>query len=370
VPTSIYNLDMNSVGLWHFNEAGGLKAYDATRNHNDGDLIGSPLAVPGPDLEVAVDRTPPSAPSNITVFNTGTGGKLNLSWTNPKDIDFDHLRIYRSTAPGLLGDLIFDKVSGTAITDNTVSDGQTYYYTLRAVDFEGNESTNKEQYSGTSEVLNNAGLSFDPVDDYVLVPYNSSLNISGAMTVEAFVKVRSFSGNHGVIASRWDGNTISWELYYENSGKLYFYVTKPDKSGYFQAITAPGVLTTGSWFHVAGVLNPVTDELSVYFNGRRVASRTYFETGAYASTARLGINAAPNGTMVGDATMDEVRISNSARYTGSTYQVPTSIYNLDMNSVGLWHFNEAGGLKAYDFSSNQNNGNLMGDPLRVPGYSF
>src|SRR3972149_4394295 len=242
------------------------------------------------------------------------------------------------------------------------SQNGVYSVTLTVFDGRGGQNSATQKVT----VYANEGLSFDSQNDSVLVPYNSSLNISGAMTVEAFVKVRSFSGNHGVIASRWDGNTISWELYYENSGKLYFYVTKPDKSGYFQAITAPGVLTTGSWFHVAGVLNPVTDELSVYFNGRRVASRTYFETGAYASTARLGINAASNGTMVGEATMDEVRISNPARYTGSTYQVPTSIHNLDMNTVGLWHFNEAGGLKAYDFSSNQNNGNLMGDPLRVP----
>jgi len=323
------------------------------------------------DFDRLIDLVAPLPPTNVTVVDPGTGNKLDLNWTNPTDLDFNHIHVYRSTVQGSLGDLIFENVSGTTLTDYTVQNGQTYYYTVRSVDNNGNESTNSEQYSGTSlgaPVINNA-LSFDPIDDYLVVPHNTSLNIPGAMTVEAFVNVSSFAGTYGVIASRWDGSTISWELYYNSAGKIYFYVRRPDNSGYVQAITTSGLITPGTWGHVAAVVDLVTGKLNVYYNGIRRASVTFSYSGSRLSTARLGINATADGKLIGDAVIDEVRISDSVRYSGTSYQIPMTSFVPDSNTIGLWHFNEEG-PKAYDSSSNGNDADLMGDPLRVVGYNF
>ncbi|MFH1784761.1 MAG: hypothetical protein ABH868_07750 [bacterium] len=94
------------------------------------------------------DTTPPAPPTNVNVSNPGTGGTLNLSWTNPGDADFNHIHIYRSTSSGILGSLVNDNITGTNLSDTGLTNGQAYYYTLRSVDDTGNESTNTDQHSG------------------------------------------------------------------------------------------------------------------------------------------------------------------------------------------------------------------------------
>jgi len=366
-PTSIFEPDANTVGLWHFNETSGLKAYDATPNHNDGDLKGAPQRVIGPDF------VPPGAPTGVSVSDPGTGGSLDLSWNNPTDSDFNHTHIYRSNHVGTLGDLAFDNVTGNAQVDNTLINGITYYYTVKAVDSSGNESTNNEQYSGISTggpITTNFALSFDPLDDYTMVAYNSSLNTTATLTVEAFVNVNAFTNAQGVIASRWDGSSVSWELYYDNTGKIFFYVRKPDNTNYTQVITSSGLIVPRTWAHVAATVDPANDSINVYHNGLKVGYAVFLDVGARSSAARLGINSEPDGRVIGDAIIDEVRISDSVRYSDPTYQIPTAPFTADANTVGLWHFDESSGTRAFDSSSNHNDGDLLGDPQRVDGYSF
>ncbi|MFH1784301.1 MAG: T9SS type A sorting domain-containing protein [bacterium] len=94
------------------------------------------------------DTTAPAPPTNISVNDSGLGGELNLAWINPSDTDFDHIHVYRSSSAGVLGLLVYDNVSGTSISDTGLTNGITYYYTLRSVDTSSNESANTDQYSG------------------------------------------------------------------------------------------------------------------------------------------------------------------------------------------------------------------------------
>lgn len=98
----------------------------------------------------APDTTPPAVPTTggTPVVNTQAGGTLTISWTNPADSDFAFVRIYRSTTSGVLGNLVYDNVTGTSVTDTGLTNNATYYYTIRSVDTAGNESTNTNQVSG------------------------------------------------------------------------------------------------------------------------------------------------------------------------------------------------------------------------------
>lgn len=102
-----------------------------------------------PTGAAGLDVTAPSPPSNVKVVDPTTGGTLNLSWINPPEADFSHIRIYRSTTAGVLGSLVYDNVVGTSKTDTGLTNDLTCYYTLRSVDKWGNESSNTDQYSGT-----------------------------------------------------------------------------------------------------------------------------------------------------------------------------------------------------------------------------
>ena len=101
----------------------------------------------------ASDTTPAAAPSGVTVTDPQTGGKLNLAWTNPTDADLASVKIYRSETQGSLGSLVATVTSSTVYSDTGLTNGTTYYYTLRAVDTSGNESYNTDQHSGTPTLL-------------------------------------------------------------------------------------------------------------------------------------------------------------------------------------------------------------------------
>ena len=81
-------------------------------------------------------------------------GKIKISWTNPT-ADFSHAKVYRSESMGELGKVQASEVPGTEFTDTGITDGTTYYYTVRSVDPAGNESANTDQVSvvgvGTSK---------------------------------------------------------------------------------------------------------------------------------------------------------------------------------------------------------------------------
>jgi len=89
------------------------------------------------------DRMPPAAPMNFQVVNTGEGAQLKLSWQNPADEDFAYVNIYRSEKIGILdADNQPIKVQDAEeYLDQEVKDNIVYYYTITAVDTNGNESS-------------------------------------------------------------------------------------------------------------------------------------------------------------------------------------------------------------------------------------
>lgn len=95
------------------------------------------------------DSTPPDSPAGIIAFIQNN--ELIISWQNT-DTDVDHVKIYRSTELGVLGEVIFDDIETTSQKDLTAEEGITYFYTVRAVDAAGNVSVNTEQVSATLEI--------------------------------------------------------------------------------------------------------------------------------------------------------------------------------------------------------------------------
>ena len=92
-------------------------------------------------LGIPTDTFPPLSPIGIAIRDLLTGDKIEISWINPSDSDFDHIRIYRSLKEGELGTVILDrKIEEPKFIDDSVQIGETYYYTITALDQSGNES--------------------------------------------------------------------------------------------------------------------------------------------------------------------------------------------------------------------------------------
>jgi len=88
------------------------------------------------------DTTPPGNPTNIKAVSDKNG--ITLSWDNPKDLDFDYVRITRNDeryyASPYLGKLIYEG-SEKYFTDINVVEGHKYFYALFSRDRAGNYSS-------------------------------------------------------------------------------------------------------------------------------------------------------------------------------------------------------------------------------------
>ncbi|MEK7067030.1 MAG: carboxypeptidase regulatory-like domain-containing protein [Patescibacteria group bacterium] len=93
-------------------------------------------------LVAPADTTPPSAPTSISAVVAN--GQIKLSWKNPAS-DFHHIKIYRSSQKGSLGEVAFNYLTNESQTD--ISSGKVAHYTVKTVDLAGNESANSGQYA-------------------------------------------------------------------------------------------------------------------------------------------------------------------------------------------------------------------------------
>ena len=126
---------------------------------------------------------PPDNPTNFRTYATGQKG-IGLAWNNPLNIDFNRVRIVRETrgfpSTYLDGKIVYEGGS-QSVVDSEVEEGQTYYYSIFAIDDAGQPSTGvamKVKYP-LGDIYDQRGDIFDDdsgikdddsVDDQVLDP--------------------------------------------------------------------------------------------------------------------------------------------------------------------------------------------------------
>ncbi len=194
----------------------------------------------------------------------------------------------------------------------------------------------------------NHSVSFDGSTGYVNVPISSSINITGALTVEAWFRVNN-NNTPQVIAST--NNGYGGYILIANQGMAQFYFTNASGVSDF-AISWPPNITAGVWHHMAGVFDG--SQIRVYLDGALCASQytgispgpgPELTIGSY----RLAAWAPFNGLI------DEVRISTGALYTSNF--TPDKHLFATSTTKGLWKFD---GQTLQDGSGNGNNGTFVG----------
>lgn len=195
-------------------------------------------------------------------------------------------------------------------------------------------------------------LTLDGDDDYAEAEDQAELDVgdqSGeSVTVEAWVDIRSsgdFPGDWQYIVNKPNSYSLYVERYY-NWGALRYvgcvgvFITVP--SGQlkgFEHCRVPAYAL--GWHHVAFVFNQETGDIRLYLDGE-----------AFGDPYSIGpdINNSDDNLKVGrnlDGSVDELRISDVARYSGSTYAVPTSPFACDAHTRALWHFDELEGTTQF-----------------------
>jgi hypothetical protein len=344
-------------GLWKFD---GQTANDFSGNGNHGTLQnGASYSTVVPPVTNNAPSVSLTHPLNNTNFAAGSNLVMEAT---AADSDGSVTKVDFYQGPTLLGT---DTTAPYTFVWTNVAAG-TYSLTARATD-DGSATT----ISGALAVTVNASggaasLSLNGTTAFADVPNHSTLDITGAITVEAWIKFNAIDGNYHDIVSRINRNQAGsgggYALTVNNVGKLRLDLFQTHNT--YTTVIGASVMSTGVWHHVAGVFNG--SQMRVYLDGVLDGSlNTTNAPGSGTSLLRLGRAAHSSGpplylpTYAFAGLIDEVRVSAAALYTSNF----TAGLGPGSNVRGLWKFD---GQTANDFSGNGNHGTLQGGAFTLP----
>lgn len=91
----------------------------------------------------------PTPPLNLSAFPLS--GRVLLDWDDHTDANSSSYRVYRASASGDYGEVLTEDLTESAFVDDTVSNGESYYYVVTAVDSVGNESNQSSEVVATPD---------------------------------------------------------------------------------------------------------------------------------------------------------------------------------------------------------------------------
>lgn len=203
-------------------------------------------------------------------------------------------------------------------------------------------------------------LAFDGVDDVATVPDDSRLDLSGDFTVEAWIKPgpKVASGAEMHLVSHHDYPASRGWVLLLDKGHVEIHVYGSENfsgQGYAAGNAAgPAYVVAGKWAHVAGTLRG--DMLRVYYDGVLRDTQQlgfFFSRSNYAGRLAFG-RAAWSQDYRYEGELDDVRLSDNARYTGSTAPKPTMLLPNDAATIAAWAFDEASGSTLVDAQAKHN----------------
>lgn len=199
---------------------------------------------------------------------------------------------------------------------------------------------------------------------YVDAGSAASLDITGSFTIEFRMKwtSRPSSGteNHDIVSKY--GGGYGYRVYFtmDQYGSVNLYGRVRSSSYEVSTSFTP---TLGTWYHIAFVNN--NGYLYLYLAGNRQSSRSAINPGSTTSSFGIGESESPFNAKY---SVDELAVWKVAKWTGFSFQVPTTPYmGTESNLAGLWHMNDGYGTTVKDSSPNSNQGTATSTPVWVSG---
>jgi hypothetical protein len=263
--------------------------------------------------------------------------------------------------------------------DRQYENETTTYFPLKQAVNAGTSDTNYYIYYGNSNEttepmssIENAfsaakwggvGVYFDG-GDYVRIPnISTALNGLTAVTIEGWFNYQNTNGTR-ILFGGYDTQQTSVGV---TSGQNYLsYQLRTSASSTTYANIGTTYLVPNTWNHFSITYDSSTGIARGFVNGRLDFIRTGLTGTLVASnTQYIGYNRTGGitGTMYG--LMDEVRISNTARYITS-FSPQIAPYETDSNTLGLYHMDEGTGQTVADSSGAGQDG-VLGSAAGVDG---
>jgi hypothetical protein len=259
-------------------------------------------------------------------------------------------------------------------SENDAKDAHTtataHGLTIPSTDICGSSRPQNTSYDiGMYELQGGSGhtaLEFNDANSNIRAGSDTSIDdlpSGSAMTVEGWFRTHAGASSQQQIQLI---NKGQWA----NSGWIFYSYGSIDRLSVLMRITGSNQefsvnsvgFVDGDWHHIAWTLS-IDDKIRIFLDGSRVyESSGTFTQANYTSDAAQDLQV---GTVVGQVRnpyidVGWIRISNSVRYSGTTYTVPAqnSPPSSDANTKVLWHVDETKGAWIEDHSSNSNHGEL------------
>jgi len=221
------------------------------------------------------------------------------------------------------GSQVFADSSGTAATSPTFTDSSSSAHTIT--------TTGDTHHSHTQKKIDSSSMYFDGSGDMLVCGGTSDLRLDGTnFTLECWIKTDTDSGV--MFSNTADGNYYTGVLLGLSNNKLWLAAESANLQ-----LTGTTSITDDQWHHVAAVKNG--DSYKIYVDGIEEDSDTGSSGQSDSSLpfrmGRIYYTSYPNNNNYGGY-IDEVRISDSARYT-SGFTPSTDAFESDSNTLLLIH---------------------------------
>jgi len=222
--------------------------------------------------------------------------------------------IKNSLMMSLVSEWRLDDASGTTIQDQWGTNPGTWYGS-------GGGSYTSPSWRTSSECVSKGCLAFDGTDDYINCGSGTSINITTAITLSAWVKTTN-SSTVQMILEKSPSGTNGYNILSSNGqfqGRIY-----PS------SIESTVMLSDGVWHHIVMSNQNVINGWNLYFDGVKIVQQNGVAILANAQPLYIGMRG--GGTSLPfTGLMDDVRIYNQAIPTSQTQQN----YYLGLNKLLL-----------------------------------
>ena len=253
-------------------------------------------------VDADCEKSRPNAPTNVKA--TPTGSTITLSWDASTSNDIAGYVILRAATSDGEWNTIARNITGTSFIDNTVTQGQTYEYKVRAIDHSQNRSNRKEEIvtactTDDKELI--ASYTFEQdlndqtehlmyCDHYGKTTYTTGKKDNYALKLDGTSK---FVQLPTAIAHREEMTISLWLKWYSgskwqrifdfgNGEQQYMFLTANADNGMMRLAAKNGdteqrmdickLKTNYSWQHI--VITISEDKITAYVDGEEQASST------------------------------------------------------------------------------------------------
>jgi len=292
--------------------------------------------------EAAFFNTTLSAADITKIYNSGAPTDLTLAASYDTDRT-SNLKGYwkmgddsndSATSGGSISTITDSSGNGNDVTQSTASSQPTFKALAQSV--------------GTT-------LSFDGSNDYLTVTQNSDINITGDLTVSAWVRLSQISGYNAVLTKRAVSGSMNYQFTINSSGKIGL-----GHSG-GSWVYDTNSLTVDTWHHVAATVSSGT--VQFYIDGVAKSSDTGLTITGDTNDLTIG---ATVGYNYFSGTINEVAIFSTALSTSDITSLAASqtahiVNDLSLSPVAYYRMGEddslTDGASASQITDASGNGN-------------